>query len=251
MTLSIITVVNKCEVFREILKSSLEEQENIEYELIVKDNRNNQYTSLSEAYNEAIMEAEGEWLMFVHPDIRFLFKGELEKMVSACIKLRGGQKTMGIFGAAGSLYGPESKVVSSIIHLSNGVRAGDKGVLDKKGYQVVQSLDACCFMMPADIARRYGFWEGLKGIHMCVEELCFRLKENGLSAVVIPANLWHMSEGKSLDKTYYREALKVLRRHPDMEYFNTTSMQSRVDFLIKWKFRYWQIKIIVYRWLKG
>ena len=90
MTLSIITVVNKCEVFREILQSSLEEQENIEYELIVKDNRNNQYNSLSEAYNEAIKEAEGEWIMFVHPDVRFLFKGELEKMVSACIKLRGG-----------------------------------------------------------------------------------------------------------------------------------------------------------------
>ena len=158
---------------------------------------------------------------------------------------------MGIFGVAGSLYGSESKVVSSIIHLPDGIRAGDKGVLDKKGYQIVQSLDACCFLMPADIARKYGFWEGLKGIHMCVEELCFRLKENGMSAVVIPANLWHMSEGKSLDKTFYREALKVLRRHPDMEYFNTTSMQARVDFLIKWKFRYWQIKIIVYRWLKG
>lgn len=252
MTLSIITVVNKCEVFRKILKDSLEEQENIEFELIVKDNRNNQYTSLSEAYNEAIKEAEGEWLMFVHPDVRFLSKNELGRIISACMKLyEREQKKMGIFGVAGALYGSDSKIVSSIVNLPNKIKAGDERALNKNGYQIVQSLDACCFMLPADIVRKYGFWEGLKGIHMCVEELCFRMNENELLAVVIPANLWHMSEGKSLDKSYYREAFKVLRRHPDMEYFNTTSMQSRVDLLIKWKFRYWQIKSIIYRWLKG
>ena len=251
MMLSIITVVNKCKVFREILYTSLKGQENIEYELIVKDNRNNQYHSLSEAYNEAVKEAKGEWLMFVHPDICFLSKNELTGMLSACIKLYEGQKLMGIFGVAGATYGPDSKVVSCIVHSPEKIYAGDKNVSDEKGYQVVQSLDACCFMMPANVAYRYSFWEGLKGIHMCVEELCFRLNENGLSAVVIPANCWHISEGKSLDKTYYREALKVSKRHPGMDYFNTTCVHARVDFLLKWRFRYLYVRIMVSHCLRN
>ena len=76
--ISIITVVNNNNIFEQWLGSSLKMQEGIEYELITIDNTKNTYSSLEKAYMNGVMQAAGDWLMFVHPDVKFLHENTLK-----------------------------------------------------------------------------------------------------------------------------------------------------------------------------
>ncbi|MCI9540182.1 MAG: hypothetical protein HFG39_03850 [Lachnospiraceae bacterium] len=60
---------------------------------------------------------------------------------------------------------------------------------------------------------------------MYIEELCLRVRETGGIAVVIPVNLWHFSEGNSLDYSYYLSVKTVAYKYKSLDYINTTSFQ--------------------------
>lgn len=68
---SLITIVNKEDVYQ-AFKAGLEKQTGVEYELIRINNENNEYNSARKAFNDAAKKAKGKYLVFLHPDIRFL-----------------------------------------------------------------------------------------------------------------------------------------------------------------------------------
>ncbi len=77
----------------------------------------------------------------------------------------------------------------------------------------MQTIDSCCYAIRKETIEKYGFWKKRKGFHMYIEELCLRVRETGGIAVVIPVNLWHFSEGNSLDYSYYLSVKTVAYKY--------------------------------------
>ena len=69
-TLSVICVYNNKQILESFLLESLKKQ-NINYELILINNVNNEFTSAAKALNYAATKATGDYLLFVHQDIFF------------------------------------------------------------------------------------------------------------------------------------------------------------------------------------
>lgn len=244
---SIITVVNNKKIFEGWLKSSLEMQVDFDYELIIVDNTDNKFLTLEQAYSDGLKRANGEWLMFVHPDVRFLHNKTLKKFYKDIKNGEKDNKNIALWGVAGvepGRYRFRKSSVSSIVHGINPRRVVRNHFYGRK-YVVVQTVDACCFTIRKAIFDKFGFSNQLLGFHMLVEELCIRLKENGLESSVLPIALWHRSKGDSMDYTYFLAVMKVLKMHPDLKYLNTTSVHLKVDVFHKIKLVYQELKLLL------
>ena len=228
--LSIITVVNKQEVFNRMLLSSLKQQISIEYQLLTIDNVNNEFKSLYDAYKVGIEKAKGEWIMFIHPDVSFLSTNSLEKIYGSAIRIRNANEKIKLFGVAGVKQDLNSKIYTTIFEGYNKEKRVD--FINDKEYISVQTVDACCFIIKKEDLINYGFWDRLSGYHLLVEELCIRINESGNSVVVIPSEIWHLSKGGSLDYSYYFSAMKVINKHKSLKLFCTTSFKWRVNFIL-------------------
>ena len=110
---SIITIVNKEKVYEDF-KKSLESQKEVNYELVKIDNTHNQFFSAREAYNDAMKKAHGDYLVFSHPDMRFLDQYALRDFLNQVIQIRD----LGIAGVSGCLFElhhHKSTLVTSIV----------------------------------------------------------------------------------------------------------------------------------------
>ncbi|HCJ07897.1 MAG TPA: hypothetical protein DHV96_05910 [Lachnospiraceae bacterium] len=239
--ISIVVVVNKNEIYKEWLKKSLTDQSIEKYEIIEVNNFNNEYKSLSKLYNNAIDKCSGNWIMFAHQDVRFLNNSELENIENKLNEISSRNDRIKLFGVAGVKEGKNAIGISSIFH-GEDKRGGDVNAFNGCDCQEVQTVDACCFFIKKEDINEYRFDTKLNGFHMVVEELCLRIRENGESVVVIPCNLWHLSDGKSLDSTYYRETIKVVKSHKNISFINTTSFRWRVNRWLCIKLRYFQLR---------
>ena len=93
--LTVICCYNDDEVFGEVLEASLAEQE--PHQLLVHRNSEEVNTPIPVVYNQLREEAQGDWLLFVHQDV---------KLLSACLlrleeKLEGLDERWGPVGVAG------------------------------------------------------------------------------------------------------------------------------------------------------
>ena len=91
--ISIITIVNNEKVYSEF-KKSLDSQINISYELIKINNTHQEFLAARDAYNAAAKNAQGKFLVFCHPDIRFLHKYALYNITKS-------MSTLAEFGVVG------------------------------------------------------------------------------------------------------------------------------------------------------
>ncbi len=224
--ISIITVVNNNTVLKNGLDKSLAQQTFSNFELIKINNEAGEYKSMVEALEQGISQANGEWIYFIHPDIAFLTQYELEKMRHTIEEVENLESNIKIIGVAGATEGRERKLISAIVHGKNQSRVGEWGKNEKSiKYIPVQTIDSCCYAIRKETIEKYGFWKKRKGFHMYIEELCLRVRETGGIAVVIPVNLWHFSEGNSLDYSYYLSVKTVAYKYKSLDYINTTSFQ--------------------------
>ncbi|MDR1544705.1 MAG: glycosyltransferase family protein [Prevotellaceae bacterium] len=86
------------------LKENIAETIGVEYELIVIDNSNNEY-SIFAAYNEGIRRAKGEVLCFMHEDILF-YTQNWGKNIFRHFEV----KTIGLIGVAGTHFLPNKPI---------------------------------------------------------------------------------------------------------------------------------------------
>lgn len=249
--ISIITVVNKNEVFDSCLKKSLLSQIDIDYQLIVIDNTESQYSSLIDAYNYGITKATGEWLFFIHPDIVFEDNKVLSNFYDNILSSLKFNNRIGLWGIAGVKEGKNRTKVSVIRHGAKKKEVAPQFLFGSNNYECCQTVDACFFAVNHNNFLKFGFCKKLCGFHMVVEELCIRLKKEKLDIVVLPANIWHLSSGASLDYTYYRELRKVLNIHKDVEQLNTTSFHCHNNALFKLKLILFQYRNRCHHFLKG
>ncbi len=59
----------------------------------------------------------------------------------------------------------------------------------------VQTVDECFFIMNKNIIEKMKF-TSLNGWHLYAVEQCLRMTKLGKRNYVVPANLWHLSDGK-------------------------------------------------------
>ncbi len=222
-TLSLISVVNDRDTFEYGLKESLKEQTYSDYEIIDIENFGNRYEYLALAYEEGLSKATGEWLCFIHPDLKFTDENALSDLMERIIKLSEERPDIKLFGSAGVTAGADYHIISSMCHGIDKTVPGENDRLEREGYVIVQTVDACCMFIKKSDMEHFGFWNGGLGFHMVAEELSLHIDAEGYHAAVVPARIWHFSDGRSLDYSYFRELRHLIRKYRNVEYFNTTS----------------------------
>ena len=112
---SLISIINRQDIFDDFI-ASLKTQINIKYEFLPIFNLNNELDSPRSAFNIESKHAKGEYIVFIHPDIRFTSPTALHNIAVRIDK----QKDFGVIGFAGALPVGKNKrtILSSIDHLS-------------------------------------------------------------------------------------------------------------------------------------
>lgn len=202
---SIVTIVNNLDVFDGFCKS-LETQSNTSFELVPIYNLNGEYKSARSAFNSVLSKCNGVYVIFMHPDIRFETPNEL---YTTRTYLNGITK-FGVIGAAGATaekYNKNKRVIySNMVHGIDKKNAGIR--IDS--IQEVQTIDECFFILDKRYIVKNKFSE-LDGWHLYAVELCLRCVLENRKNYVIPLNMWHLSEGKSLDSNYIRQLNRIIK----------------------------------------
>lgn len=213
---TLIVIMNKKNVYNEFI-NSLETQEDVSYEVICIDNCNNQYSSARKAYNEAVMKSNGKYLIFLHPDIRFITKNDLYNITKYVENI----ETFGVIGVAGCPYELRDRkrvILSNIYHGNGRCKAGNN--INKP--EIVQTVDECFFVVEKDKFSKVNFSDR-EGWHLYAVELCLQFISEGMKNYVVPANLWHLSDGRSLDYRYVLQLREIIKEYKgSIDYINTT-----------------------------
>ncbi|MCP0888048.1 glycosyltransferase family protein [Ligilactobacillus sp. WILCCON 0076] len=220
---AIVVIINNYHIFNEF-KNNLDKQKDINYKLICIDNCKNQYHGAREAFNSVKNRLEEEYILFIHPDIRFLDEYCLKKVVSWCESI----ENLGVLGIAGCKrkYVPkEGRIFSNIVHGKTMKRIGTPVEVPIE----VQTVDECFFVIKNDILEKYPFSD-LNGWHLYAVEQCLKYNDIGLHNYVVPANIWHISDGKSLDFNYILQLKSIIRTYgKHIDAINTTVKNWKLD----------------------
>lgn len=213
--LTIVCIVNNQQVFDDF-KVNLSKQVDVFYQLLPLYNLDNSFSGARDAYNSCIDKIIGEYVVYIHPDIRFLHDNSLKKIYDYCLKI----KEFGVIGIAGcseKLRNDKRVIYSSIFHGENQVKAGEDIVEQCE----VQTVDECLFVMQRELIKNIKF-ESKKGWHLYAVEQCLRCQRRGLKNYVIPADVWHLSDGKSLNPDYVLQLKELFVEFPEYQNINTT-----------------------------
>ncbi len=205
--ISIIVVYNDSNVLNGILLKSLKRQTR-EYELLLIDNTNHEFSSAARALNSAAVGARGKYLMFVHQDVELDDPAWLEDAEGILDRI----EDLGIAGVVGmgkSGQGFKGKYVG---HISDG---GTIRSWCKKRYAPVkvQTLDECLLIIPRKVFLAEQFDEtGFDGWHCYGIDYCLRVKKYELSPYVIPKFVYHRSNSTN-SKNLFEYQLKLYNKH--------------------------------------
>lgn len=258
---SVITIYNNLDTLENWLGSSLEKQASELYEFISIDNSSGRFTSAAEALNVGASKASGEYLMFVHQDVRLLVSDWFERAsdhlssiddvgIAGVIGVtddRGTQADRGrniIFQGAEPVAGdkevanirspdsvgpfPSDSDVISVSEISESdypdvVRPVEFGNEISRPVPV-ESVDELLFIIPRAVWREYPFKPDICPYwHFYAVEYSLRINyRTPLQTYVLPLPAWHRSRGPR-DTEYFRALDKVIGYYPELNYIHTTS----------------------------
>ena len=203
---SFICVYNNEEILNQYLMPSLNKQ-NTEYELILIDNRENQFNSAASALNYGGRKAKGKYLIFTHQDIFIDNPNWIEETVQQLEKL----KNWGIAGVAGKTN--DRHIRTNIKH---GIDSVAVSPFNLKKPIIASTVDECLFIIPKDVFSKYSFdEENCFDWHLYATDYVLSIQEKGYDAYVIPTYLEHKSKGSSMSKGYYDTLKKLQKKHHD------------------------------------
>lgn len=207
MKLSLICIANDQKIYDEFL-DNLAEQKFGDYELITVMNMNNEYSGAREAFNENAAAAKGDYLMFIHPDIRFLNEHALGDLAEGLDR----EMPFGVLGVAGAA--PDGRGGRDI--LTTIVQGEDRQPVGKaiEHCTEVQTLDECLFVVEREYFKRHSFSKR-KGWHLYGAEYCLNAIRDGYVNKAVPSDVWHMSAGNSLDASYMDQLEELIEDQKD------------------------------------
>lgn len=236
---TIVVIANKAEVLEDYIKS-LDAQTNVVFQLIVIDNKDNQYSGARKAFNSVLAQAKYDVVIFSHPDIRFMTDTALADIMLQIESLNN----FGVVGIAGCAEGRTWRILSNIVHGTDKDNAGTK----ISNPIEVQTVDECFFAMERDVAQKNNFINE-DGWHLYAVEQCLQMRRINKKNYIVPADVWHLSNGKSLGPTYLKDLERVIDEYKnDTEYINTTVKQWKTKGIRPYLYRrYYYVKQIIKR----
>lgn len=215
---SLITIVNKEPVYQEFV-AGLKEQVDVDYELIRINNDHQQYDSARAAYNAAAKGAKGQYLVFIHPDIRFLDPQALHDFLAQAKSL-GDLGVAGVAGCPEKLVNGDREIVTTIVQGADQAPVPESRAITEA--IPVQTVDECCFVMTKDFWQAHHFTD-CAGWHFYAVEQCLIALLAGKMNYVLPARIWHTSAGASEDYHYVQIARRMIKQYgADFPVINTT-----------------------------
>lgn len=207
MKLSVICIANEQKTYDDFLEN-LATQKFTDFELITAMNMNGEYKGAREAFNENAAWAKGDYLMFIHPDIRFQDSDALSDLAA----FLDSEMPFGVLGAAGAA--PDGKGGRDI--LTTIVQGPDREPVGKTitAPTPVQTLDECLFMIERDYFMAHPFPD-VDGWHLYCVEYCLEAIKDGMSVKAVPSRVWHLSEGGSLNETYMDQLEALIEKEKD------------------------------------
>lgn len=241
---SLVTIVNCNEVYEAFLVN-LKTQVDVDLEVIpVRNPNNSMFSSARKALQYGAIKATGEYLIFIHPDVRFLSKHALYDILQE-IK---GIPAFGVIGVAGcpaELVNRNRVIYSSMLHGENKKRAGIPLNIPIK----VQTVDECLFVQRKEYFDKVGFTHK-EGWHLYAVEQCLRAEQDGFNNYVVPSNIWHISDGKSLDPNYVKQISLLTKEYSnEYAYINTTVKKWKTKgFFARAYLVYYYYKQVIKKW---
>lgn len=233
---SLITMYNDKAIAQEF-EENLATQQEIDYELLSIDNYGGEYSSIRAAYNEAFQKSCGDYIVFLHPDIRFLTNHTLAEVIKKCEEIQD----FGVVGIAGAASGEsgERVVYTSIVHGEKKANPGEE-ITDRIE---VQTVDECMFIVKREVFERTRF-AMKEGFHLYAVEYCLDMILEGRTNYAIPAQIWHMSSGQSMDPSYITQLENVLDVYrKDFDVLYTTVKKWPTSGLLPYIYRrYYYVK---------
>jgi len=215
--ISVVCVYNNEKILSQFLLKSLESQM-VEYQLIRVDNRQGQFKSAAQALNYGACQAQGKYLMFVHQDVFLISPRWLSQVENILDTL----PALGIAGVAGN----NEEFRGSITNIYHGCLTRPAGKARITVPTRVQTVDECLAIIPRSVFHKLCFDEfTCDDWHLYAVDYALCVKQQGLSAYVIPADAYHASTGRqyNLRKVlsnggafpagYYRTLKKLLSKH--------------------------------------
>lgn len=158
--ISLICCYNNYIEYNYLLKS-LQEQQNVDFEIVEIDNSKNCFTSASSALNFGAEKATGDILVFLHQDIEFNDKNSLYQLVDSIENVKGRELLVGLFGAS-----------------------HEYSVRNMNNFREVETLDECLVAMKKETWEKIKFNEQIcDGWHLYVVEFCLRASQFGVVAL--------------------------------------------------------------------
>ena len=199
--ISVICVYNNEEQLNTQLRASLNIQ-NVEYETVFIDNRENQFSSCAKALNYGASKAHGDILVFSHQDITLKTKEGLREFAEAIEK-----------SETGTIVGTQGVVDRSPTYYQN-LTAGNvfcsklEKKFEKKLYPV-STVDEGFFGMKKETWGGHQFDElTCSNWHLYAVEACLYARSEMKEVYVFPIELHHYSWGNISDS--YMKELKLL-----------------------------------------
>lgn len=207
MKLSIICIANDQKIYDDFLEN-LAGQKFKDFELITIMNLNGEYSGARSAFNEHAKAARGQYLMFIHPDIRFLNENALGDLAGQL----DGEMPFGVLGVAGAKADGSGgrDILTTIVQGENKESVGK--TID--GAVSVQTLDECLFVIERNYFMEHPF-SRREGWHLYCAEYCLETIKSGMENKAVPSDIWHMSAGKSLDESYMNQLEDLIEEEKD------------------------------------
>jgi hypothetical protein len=203
--ISVICVYNDRTILDNYLLKSINGQTS-DRELILVDNTSKSFKSAAEALNKGGRDAKGEYLMFVHQDVRLPSEDWLKVVESRLTLL----PNLGIAGVAGA----RERKRCTVTNLRHGDPPRPAGNIQIDSPEKVQTLDECLILIPKPVFDELQFdEETCDDWHLYAVDYSLSVGELGYDVYVIPDYVYHRSSGDSMSDGYYRVLDKVLEKH--------------------------------------
>lgn len=218
------------------LEKSLTEQKNVTFERVFVDTRKHSFGSASEALNYGGNLAQGDVLVFVHQDVFFEEPTTLEKISQYCDMLE-----YGILGVAGLSF-QDKKLYTNIVHGTDKKKIG--GNLNEP--MRCCCLDECLLVVNKENFDKYKFSDLGKTWHLYGTDFVLKMKHMNIESYILPIKIWHMSDGKSFEKSYFNaiKRLSALYKY-EKKIWTIYGVWNTNYFLIRIKCLYRKIRLII------
>lgn len=185
-----IIVCSRKDILSEELRQNISDSVGAEYELVVIDNSQNEYSIFS-AYNEGVRRAKGDILCFMHEDVLFRSSGWGNRMVQYFDE----DEKIGVIGFAGSHFLPAAPMYwYSSPFISQKNLNNDQGVVKEHAHEdwfagrsiiEVVAVDGFCFFVRKSLFEHIRFDEATySGFHLYDMDICMQVIKAGYKVCV-------------------------------------------------------------------